>query len=155
MKFTEHEMTTALTGLAKHYLAQIHPDKDADDFGVDAAWENIPRFNRYKTLEVYGDLVLPVLVALPDVDVEPGTRPVFDDNQVLTAAQQVVADREAAGRSHAPDVSADDAVKSSFLTTRLALRFLPVRLDADGLLTGDDIESAAADFTVPDTLEGL
>ena len=36
-------------------------------------------YQRYTMLDSLGTQVLPVLVALPDVDVEPGTRPTFTD----------------------------------------------------------------------------
>lgn len=146
MEFTEFEMTTAVTGVAKHYLAQIHPDKDAADFSVDSAWGEIDKFNRFNTLGLYGDYVLPVLVALPDVTVEPGTRPVYTDQQVFDTATQVDANRAAAGLPRKNGESAEDAVKNALLLTRLALRFVPVRKAPEDELDG---------FVVPDSLEGL
>ena len=44
------------------------------------------RYQRFKLLDAVGSQVLPVLVALPDVEVAPGTRPTYSNQQV----QQVV-----------------------------------------------------------------
>ena len=45
------------------------------------------KIERYHLLEAVGGQVLPVLLALPDVEVEAGTRPTFTDAQVAAAVE--------------------------------------------------------------------
>src|SRR3712207_5156105 len=92
MRFTEHELTAALTGTAKSVLAAQRKDIRKGRMDVDAAWEGLDRYQRFKLLDSLGTQVLPVLVALPEVEVEPGTRPEFTDAQVLEVVGQLTED---------------------------------------------------------------
>ena len=56
-------------------------------------WESMTRYERYQVLEGVGSQVLSVLVALPDVDVAPGTPPTFTDRQVRGTVEAVVGRR--------------------------------------------------------------
>ena len=76
MRFTEHELTAALTGTAKSVLASRRKVRRRGG-DVDSAWEAMDRYERFKLLDALGGQVLPVLVALPDVEVTPGTRPSY------------------------------------------------------------------------------
>lgn len=127
MRFTEHELTAALTGAAKHLLASDRKlrRKGAD---VDATWAEMDRYQRFKMLDALGDQVLPVLVALPDVEVEPGTRPSYDDKVVA----DVVAGLLGEGRGR---VRRAVEVKARTALVQLALASVPPRLDPDALLT--------------------
>ena len=87
MRFTEHELTVAVTAAAKSVLAGQRPRRRGAD--VDTAWEALDRFQRFRLLDSVGSQVLPVLTALPDVEVAPGTRPTFTSRQV----EQVVSDQ--------------------------------------------------------------
>lgn len=127
MRFTEHELTAALTGAAKHLLAS---DRKQRRKGVDveAAWAGMDRYQRFKVLDALGDQVLPVLVALPDVDVEPGTRPSYDDQVVADTVAGLLG--EGKGR-----VRRAVEVKARTALVQLALASVPPRLDPDALLT--------------------
>ncbi|GAA4075349.1 hypothetical protein ACFFOS_05335 [Nocardioides kongjuensis] len=131
MRFTEHELTAALAGAAKVVLAA---DRRLRKRGVDVdtAWEQMDRYQRFKVLDALGDQVLPVLVALPDVDVAPGTRPTYDDRQVA----EVVEGLAGSGRGR---LRRAVEVKARTALVQAALAAIPPRLDPDALLTDDDL----------------
>jgi hypothetical protein len=130
VRFTEHELTAALTGAAKTVLAS---DRKVRKRGtdVDAAWEQMDRFQRFKLLDTLGDQVLPVLVALPDVEVAPGTRPTYTDQQVSEVVAGLVGDD--LGKLRRAVV-----VKARTALVQAALNSIPPRLDPDALLSPEE-----------------
>lgn len=120
MRFTEHEMTTALAGVAKEMLSRRHKEVRKGRVDVDRLWEEMDRYQRFKILDVLGGQLLPVLQALPEVDVEPGTSPAFTDQQVLTAVEECVG--EGGGR-----LRRKAAVAGRVAMVRVGLRHLPPR----------------------------
>jgi len=132
MRFTEHEMTAALTGAAKAVLAAQTKDVRRGKQDVDAVWDEMDRFQRYTLLDSLGTQVLPVLVALPDVDVEPGTRPTFTDEQISTAVEGQVTDE--LGR-----LKRKVAVQARVALVQLALANVPPRIDPDALIVPDHL----------------
>jgi hypothetical protein len=91
MRFTEHELTEAVTSAAKTVAAARHRGvrrrRDRED-----TWAALSRHERYLVLDAVGSQVLPVMLALPDVEVPVGTRPSFTDSQVLAAVQETLGD---------------------------------------------------------------
>jgi hypothetical protein len=132
MRFTEHEMTAALTGAAKAVLAAQSKDVRRGKQDVDTLWDEMDRFQRYTLLDSLGTQVLPVLVALPDVDVEPGTRPTFSDEQVTAAVEEQVGDE--LGR-----LKRKVAVQARVALVQLALANVPPRIDPDALIVPDHL----------------
>jgi len=132
MRFTEHELTTALTGTAKSVLARQDKAIRKGKVDVDTAWDAMDRYQRFKLLDALGTQILPVLVALPDVEVEPGTRPTFTDAQV----SEVVEARfgEDVGR-----VRRKAMIIGQVALVRTALDHLPPRIDPDALTFADDL----------------
>ncbi len=127
MRFTEHELTAALTGAAKSVLAsrKRHRKSGVD---IDAVWDALDRYERFKLLDALGGQILPVLVALPDVTVEPGTRPSYSVRQLSeTIASQVGDDL---GRLRRAVV-----IKARTALVQTALASVPPRLDPDALTT--------------------
>ena len=125
MRFTEHELTAALTGVAK----SVHANgKDARKrrLDPDAAWEELSRYQRFQLLDALGNQVLPVLVALPDVEVAPGTRPSYSTEQVRQVVEEQVGDD--LGRMKRAVV-----VKARTVLVQTALAHVPPRLDPDAL----------------------
>lgn len=120
MRFTEHELTTAVTAAARMVAAGTKVRRREDH------WESMTRMERYRALDAVGSQVLPVLLALPDVEVEPGTRPTFTAAQVRSAVEETVP--EGRGLRHRAAVAARTAL------VQHALSALPVRHDPDGLL---------------------
>jgi hypothetical protein len=90
MRFTEHELTVALTGVAKSVLAAKKSRRRGTD--IDAAWDTLNPLERFKLLDAVGSQILPVLVALPDVDVAPGERPSYSNRQVQETVAGLVGD---------------------------------------------------------------
>lgn len=130
MRFTEHEMTAALTGAAKAVLATQRKDVRRGRADVDTAWDEMDRHARFQLLDQLGDQILPVLVALPDIQVAPGTRPSFTDREVGEAVDALVADGPGRLR-RAVLVRARTALVQS------ALGSIPPRSDPDALSVPD------------------
>lgn len=127
MRFTEHELTVAVTAAATTVAGA-----KARRRGATEAWEAMSRLDRYHHLEAVGSQVLPVLAALPDIEVPPGTRPRFTDQQVVVAVEQTLGD--AGGRLRRKVVLA-----ARVALVRSALGQLPVRQDPDGLVVPDSL----------------
>ncbi|MBE7325476.1 hypothetical protein IEQ44_12520 [Nocardioides sp. Y6] len=149
MRFTEHELTQALHGAAKTVLAG-RKDVRKQKLDVDDVWRTMDKFERYQLLDGLGGQLLPVLVALPDVEVEAGTRATFTSQQVTEAVESVVGDSGGKLRR-----KAQVALTAALVTA--ALQHLPVRRDPDGLtsLDADADADDMDDIVVPDSLEGL
>jgi hypothetical protein len=132
MRFTEHELTAALTGAAKTVLATQVKDLRKGRADVDTVWNEMDRFQRFKLLDSLGDQLLPVLVALPDVEVEPGSRPAFTDEQIVEAVEARLGDE--GGRLKRKVVLA-----ARVALVRTALEHVPPRSDPDGLIVPDHL----------------
>ena len=132
MRFTEHELTTALTGTAKYVLARQDKAIRKGKVDVDTAWDAMDRYQRFKLLDALGTQILPVLVALPDVEVEPGTRPTFTDAQISEVVETRVGEDLGRLRRKA-------TVVAQVALVRTALSHLPPRIDPDALLAADDL----------------
>ncbi|WP_310528325.1 hypothetical protein [Nocardioides sp.] len=119
MRFTEHELTEAVTSAAKTVAGArqrgIRRRRDREE-----TWAALSRHERYLVLDAVGGQVLPVLLALPDVEVPTGTRPTFTDAQVSAAVAETIGD---AGRGLRGKV----AVAARVALVREALATLPRR----------------------------
>lgn len=132
MRFTEHEMTAALTGAAKQVVAGRRKDVRKGRTSADEVWESMGRYQRFQVLDALGSQVLPVLVALPDVEVAPGTRPTFTTEQVVAAVEAQMGDT--GGR-----LKRKAAVAGRVALVRSALAHLPPRTDPDALTVPDSL----------------
>lgn len=132
MRFTEHELTAAVTGAAKEVLAAQRKDVRKGKQDIDVVWDEMGRYQRFQLMDAVGTQVLPVLVALPDVDVEPGTRPTFNDEQVTGAVEGLVG--EELGR-----VKRKVLVKARVALVQTALAHVPPRSDPDALIVPDHL----------------
>ena len=130
MRFTEHELTAALTGAAKLVLAAQRKDVRRGRVDIDTVWEEMDRYQRFQLLDRLGAQVLPVLVALPDVEVAPGSRPAYTDQQVRETVDGLVGDDQGKVRRAV-------VVRSRTALVQSALQHLPPRLDPDALTTPD------------------
>lgn len=127
MRFTEHELTAALTGAAKSVLASRKQVRKRG-VDIDTAWEAMGRYERFQLLDVLGGQILPVLVALPDVEVAPGTRPSYSTKQVSEVVAGLVEDDLSRLRRVV-------VVKARTALVLTALAHVPPRLDPDALGT--------------------
>ena len=132
MRFTEHELTAALTGAAKTVLAAQRKDVRRGKQDVDDVWDEMSRYQRFQLLDSLGTQVLPVMVALPDLDVPTGTRPAFTDQQVSAAVEGLVG--EDLGRLRRQVV-----VKARVALVQAALANVPPRSDPDALIVPDHL----------------
>ena len=132
MRFTEHELTAALTGAAKSVLAAQDKSVRKGKRTVDEAWDELSRYGRFQLLDGLGDQVLPVLVGLPDVDVEAGTRPTFTEQQVTATVEGLVGDDLGRLRRAV-------TVKARVALVQVALAHVPPRQDPDALIVPDHL----------------
>lgn len=130
MRFTEHELTAALTGVAKS-VAATRKEFRKSKVDIDTAWESMDRYERYQILDALGSQILPVLVALPDVDVRPGTRPTYTNQQVTEVVDGLVG-------SELGRIKRAVVVKARTALVQTALAHVPPRLDPDAILRADD-----------------
>ena len=129
MRFTEHEMTRAMEAAAKSVLALRRANRRRD---VDVVWSEMTRYQRYQLLDSLGDQVLPVLVALPDVEVAAGSRPTFTDEQVTAAVQERMA--ADGGRLRRAVL-----LRARVALVQAALAGVPPRQDPDALVVPDHL----------------
>jgi len=131
MRFTEHELTLALTGVAKNVLAVQDKQVRKGRRTADELWDSLGRYERFKVLDGLGDQLLPVLVALPDVEVEPGTRPTFTDEQITATVEEKLGDEKGLRRKA--------LLTARVALVKLALECLPPRQDPDALIVPDHL----------------
>jgi hypothetical protein len=130
MRFTEHELTLALHGAAKSVLAVQRKDVRKGKADIDTVWDGMDRLQRFQLLDTLGAQLLPVLSALPDVTVEPGTRPTFTDAEITEVVEEKLED--SGGRLRRKVVV---AARVSLVKT--ALGHIPPRTDPDALTVPD------------------
>jgi hypothetical protein len=130
MRFTEYELTAALTGAAKSVVA-ARKEFRKSGVDVDTAWDSMDRYERFQLLDGLGSQILPVLTALPDVEVPPGTRPSYTDRQVSETVAGLV--ENDLGRLRRAVV-----VKARTALVQTALASVPPRMDPDALGTTQD-----------------
>jgi hypothetical protein len=132
VRFTEHELTTALTGAAKAVLATQRKDVRRGRADIDTVWNEMDRYQRFQLLDRLGSEILPVLVALPDVEVATGTRPSYSDREVSDTVEALVGD----GLGKVRRVV---LVKTRTALVQSALAHLPPRQDPDALVVPDHL----------------
>ncbi len=131
MRFTERELTVALEGAAKAVLTAQDKDVRKGRRTADDAWQELTKYQRFQLLDGLGDQVLPALVGLPDVEVEPGTKPTFTDAQVRAAVEERLGD--------ARGVKRRVLLEARVALLRSALDALPPRADPDALIVPDHL----------------
>jgi hypothetical protein len=131
VRFTERELTVALEGAAKSVLAVQDKMVRKGRRTPDDAWAELTRYQRFQLLDGLGDQLLPVLVALPDVEVAPGTRPTFTDEQVSAAVEERLGDVKGIKRKV--------LLAGRVALVRIALDAVPPRADPDALIVPDHL----------------
>lgn len=130
MQFTERELTLGVQGAAKTVLASTkRGDKGTDP---EEKWQALTPYERYQVLEPVSTQVLPVLAALPEVDVEPGTRPAFSNAQLVEAVEQSFADESGWLRRKA-------TLASRVALVKVALAAMPPREDPEKFVVPDHL----------------
>lgn len=132
MRFTEYELTAALTGAAKAVLAAQRKDVRRGKADIDTVWDELDGYQRFQILDQLGAQLLPVLVALPDVEVAAGTRPTYTDREVTETVEALLDD--SVGRLRRAVI-----VKTRTALVQTALAHLPPRQDPDALIVPDHL----------------
>jgi hypothetical protein len=132
VRFTEHELTAALTGAAKVVVAGRRRDVRKGRVDIDSIWDGMDRYQRFQVLDRLGSQLLPVLVALPDVEVATGTRPAYSDQVVAETVESVLG--EGSGR-----LRRAVTVRARTALVQTALAHLPPRQDPDTLVVPDHL----------------
>jgi hypothetical protein len=130
MRFTEYELTAALTGAAKSVVAARKKFRKGGA-DIDTVWDGMDRYEKFKLLDALGGQILPVLIALPDIEVAPGTRPSYPPQQVSEIVAGLVGDDVGKLRRAV-------LVKTRTALVQAALAHVPPRLDPDALVTTED-----------------
>ena len=132
MRFTERELTVALEGAAKGVLTAQDKSVRKGRRTADDAWDGLTRYQRFQLLDGLGDQLLPVLVGLPDVEVAPGTRPTFTDQQVTAAVEERLGDG-------VRGIKRRVLLQARVALVKVALESLPPRADPDALIVPDHL----------------
>lgn len=131
MRFTEHELTAALHGAAKSVLAAQDKSVRKGQRTVDDAWSQLGKYQRFQLLDGLGSQLLPVLVALPDVEVAAGERPTFTDDQIRVAVEERLGDEKGLRRKA--------VLAAQVALVKVALGHVPPRQDPDALIVPDHL----------------
>ena len=131
MRFTERELTVALEGAAKSVLAVQDKSVRKKQRTADDAWSALTKYQRFQLLDGLGDQVLPVLVGLPDVEVEAGTRPTFTDAQIRAAVDERLEGVKGLKRRV--------VLEARVALVKTALGAIPPRADPDALIVPDHL----------------
>ncbi|GAA1913073.1 hypothetical protein GCM10009737_13130 [Nocardioides lentus] len=130
MKFTEREMTVAVKAVAQQLMLATRP---LGRGSVDARWDRLAPIERYEKLSAAGDLVLPVLLALPE-------RPTVGATPAFTAEEYDAAAGEAAdARGEQTPKARKRLVAVTARLARAAVAAMPVRQDPDALIVPDHL----------------
>jgi hypothetical protein len=113
-------------------LAAQRKDVRKGKVDIDTAWKEMDRLQRFTLLDGLGGQLLPVLTALPDVEVVPGTRPTFTDEQITSAVEDKLGD--AGGRMRRKVTLA-----ARVALVKAALAHVPPRSDPDALTVPDHL----------------
>lgn len=133
MHFTENELTVAVAAAAKSVLAAQRKDVRKGKTSIDDVWQAMDRHERYKLLKAMGSQVLPVLAALPDVEVSPGERPTFTQDEIAAAVGDSL-DEGAGGKLRRKVV-----LTARVAIIQAALAQLPPRADPDAFVVPDSL----------------
>lgn len=98
MRFTEGELTVAMTGVAKAALAAQNKDIRKGRVDLEQAWADLGGYGRYQLLESLGSQILPILVALPDQPRQAGARPSYSTAEIKKLVEANTGEDEGGGR---------------------------------------------------------
>ncbi len=140
MRFTEHEMTVAVAGVARESFESL-PGFMRRKAGA-ATWDELPKMARYRLLSASSKLVIPGLTALPERPTV-GATPAFTDDEYAEAAESTLrqlADRAEPGTwDGLAERKRRKQVDAAAATLRVAVAAMPHRQDPDALIVPDHL----------------
>lgn len=140
MRFTEHEMTVAVDAVARRLFAATRPPWQRGD--VEAAYDALSLAERYPRKAAAGEIVLPVLTALPERPTV-GARPEFTQAEYDEAAEagsrQLLDHRRPGAWDAMSKRRRRQLVTAAAELTRVGVAAMPIRRDPDALFVPDDL----------------
>lgn len=141
MKFTEPEMTKAVEAVARQLFAATRPPWRRGDH--DQAWRELKAIERYNHLAAAGEVVLPVLVALPERPTV-GATPEFTDEEYLAAAEGASRDlmehRQPGVWESLGERKRRKLNQGTAELARVAVEGMPIRQDPDAFIVPDYLD---------------
>lgn len=140
MRFTEHEMTVAVDAVARRLHAATRPPWRRGDAAT--AYDGLDRMKKWRLKVTAGEVVLPVLTALPERPTV-GERPEFTEAEYAAAAASAgrdVMEHRKPGAWDALGTKRRAAlVATAVELTRVGVTGMPVRQDPDALIVPDHL----------------
>ncbi|MCD4526770.1 hypothetical protein [Nocardioides sp. cx-173] len=140
MRFTEHEMTVGVDAVARRLFIATRPPWRRGDAA--AAYEALGRAETYPRKVAAGEIVLPVLTALPERPTV-GARPEFSAAEYEAAAEagsrQLLEHRRPEAWDAMSPRKRRRLVAAAAELTRVAVAAMPVRQDPDALVVPDHL----------------
>ena len=140
MNFTEREMTAAVDAVTRRLFAVTRAPWCRG--GVEAAWEGLAPIEKYNRRSVAGEMVLPVLQALPERPTV-GARPEFDDDEYADGAEEasraLMEYRSPGAWDKMPARRRRRLARTTVALSRTAVKAMPVRQDPDELIFPDHL----------------
>lgn len=140
VRFTEHEMTVAVDAVARRLFAATRPPwKRAD---ADAAYDALTMAERYPRKMAAGEIVLPVLTALPErptVDARPEFTQTEYDAAAEAGSRQLLEHRRPGAWEAMSARRRRRLVTAAAQLTRVGVAAMPIRRDPDALVVPDHL----------------
>lgn len=140
MRFTEHEMTVGVDAVARRLFAVTRPPWRRGD--IDAAYDALSMAQRYPRKAAAGEIVLPVLTALPErptVDARPEFTQAEYEEAAEAGSRGVLEHRRPGAWESMPARRRRRIVTSAAELTRVAVAAMPIRRDPDALIVPDHL----------------
>lgn len=133
-------MTAGVDAVARHLFAATRPPWRRGK--ADAAWQALAPIEKYNRRSAVGEIVLPVLQALPERPTV-GAPPAFSDGEYAEAAEAasraLVEHRKPGTWSTMPERRRKGMVRTTAALTRRAVTAMPVRQDPEDLTVPDHL----------------
>jgi len=140
VRFTEHEMTVGVEAVARELFTAVRPPWRRQAGRAD--FDSLDKAARYRHKAAAGEVVLPVLVALPERPTV-GAAPAFGDDEWRAAAEQgsreVLDHRKPGAWETMPERRRRKVVDGAVALTRVAVAAMPPRADPDALVVPDHL----------------
>ncbi len=140
VRFTEHEMTVGVDAVARELFAATRPPWKRQSLAAD--FDALDKARRYHHKAAAGEVVLPVLTALPERPTV-GATPVFSDDEWRSAAEtgsrEVVDFRTDGGWEALGDRKRRKLLDGAVALARVAVSAMPPRSDPDALIVPDHL----------------
>lgn len=140
MRFTEHEMTVGVEAVARELFAATRPPWKRQS--VPGDFPALDKARRYRHKAAAGEVVLPVLTALPERPTV-GATPVFTDEEWRDAAErgsrEVLDFRTEGGWEALGERKRRKLVDGAVALARVAVAAMPLRSDPDALIVPDHL----------------